>query len=538
MGERINIQNLIDLFAEKKGLSKKDAETFLKEMFALIEQVLETDKYVKIKGFGTFKLIDVDSRESVNVNTGERIEIKGHTKISFTPETSIRDQINKPFSHFETVILNEGAVFDDMNPGEEDDIDGDSESETSSGMEEALSFNDEVTENAADQPTTESVEIPNENTEIKDEEIITPKTDEVAAVDELQIISKPEDVIAQDTEVNEENTALSKADEVTEVDEPQSIPESKKVIAQDTEVKEEVVVVTPKAGEVVIANKTDAVEDVQIAAKPIEIESQNPEAKAEETTPSKVQENEAVKENMLINSEESLAVIPKEKPEDEPEKEDIIKQKNALIEELIAAAKAQKDINSVSVNKSTIYYFVGMVTFLAIFAIAIFTYIYNPDFIMNMLPASTEVSSADSVMVDSVPAKMDAIAMADTIPSVPQQEIEKAVTADETNKTKIEADKAEKPIIKEQTAEKTKSDESDSKDKKPEKLNPNNYTITGTKSVYTVQKGESLVRISQHYYNSKDLWTLIVKHNPTVITNPDYVPAGTVIKIPNLRSKL
>jgi len=55
MGERINIQNLIDLFAEKKGLSKKDAETFLKEMFALIEQALETDKYVKIKGFGTFK---------------------------------------------------------------------------------------------------------------------------------------------------------------------------------------------------------------------------------------------------------------------------------------------------------------------------------------------------------------------------------------------------------------------------------------------------------------------------------------------------
>ena len=119
MGERINIQNLIDLFAEKKGLSKKDAENFLKEFFALIEKALETDKYVKIKGFGTFKLIDVDSRESVNVNTGERFQIQGHTKISFTPEASLRDQINKPFSHFETVILNEGVDFEGMSVTDE-----------------------------------------------------------------------------------------------------------------------------------------------------------------------------------------------------------------------------------------------------------------------------------------------------------------------------------------------------------------------------------------------------------------------------------
>lgn len=70
-------------------------------------------KDCKIKGLGTFKLIDVDSRESVNVNTGERFQIKGHTKVSFSPDANLRDTINKPFAHFETVVLNENTILED-----------------------------------------------------------------------------------------------------------------------------------------------------------------------------------------------------------------------------------------------------------------------------------------------------------------------------------------------------------------------------------------------------------------------------------------
>ena len=85
-----------------------------KEFFQLIEEALEKDKYVKVqKGLGAFKLIDVESRESVNVNTGERFEIQGHTKVSFTPEPALKDLINKPFSHFETVVLNDNTVLED-----------------------------------------------------------------------------------------------------------------------------------------------------------------------------------------------------------------------------------------------------------------------------------------------------------------------------------------------------------------------------------------------------------------------------------------
>ena len=113
MNEKLNIQNLIELLAEKHGMDKADAGSFVKEFFQLIEESLENDKYVKIRGLGTFKLIDVESRESVNINTGERFEIQGHTKVSFAPEPALKDLINKPFSHFETVVLNDETVLED-----------------------------------------------------------------------------------------------------------------------------------------------------------------------------------------------------------------------------------------------------------------------------------------------------------------------------------------------------------------------------------------------------------------------------------------
>lgn len=129
MNEKLNIQNLILLFAEKYDITPENAEEFVRTFFVLIEEGLEQDKYVKVKGLGTFKLIEVGSRESINVNTGERFEIQGHQKISFTPETALKELINRPFGHFETVVLNENVQFDDM-PVEkegEEELEGDAD---------------------------------------------------------------------------------------------------------------------------------------------------------------------------------------------------------------------------------------------------------------------------------------------------------------------------------------------------------------------------------------------------------------------------
>lgn len=114
MNDKFTIQELIALLAQRHQMEPADADTFVRTFFALIEEALETDRYIKIKGLGTFKLIEVDPRESVDVNTGERIEIQGHSRITFNPDPFMRDWVNKPFSHFETVVLNENIHFDDM----------------------------------------------------------------------------------------------------------------------------------------------------------------------------------------------------------------------------------------------------------------------------------------------------------------------------------------------------------------------------------------------------------------------------------------
>ena len=102
---------LIDMLTSKMGLEVAEAEAFITAMFKVVNEGLKEDKLVKIKGLGTFKLTKVSARESVDVNTGERIVIEGREKISFTPDNYMRDLVNSPFSQFETVVLSDGVDF-------------------------------------------------------------------------------------------------------------------------------------------------------------------------------------------------------------------------------------------------------------------------------------------------------------------------------------------------------------------------------------------------------------------------------------------
>ena len=104
---------LADMLAQKAGISKREAQQFLTDFVETIQDGVNNDKLVKIKGLGTFKVIDVDARESVNVNTGERVTIDSHQKLTFTPDAAMKELVNKPFSQFETVVLNDGVEFDD-----------------------------------------------------------------------------------------------------------------------------------------------------------------------------------------------------------------------------------------------------------------------------------------------------------------------------------------------------------------------------------------------------------------------------------------
>ncbi len=114
MENKIFIADLAEGLARRKSISKKDAESFVRTVFDAIQEQLLAGEQVKIKGFGTFKVITVESRESVNVSTGERFVIDSHGKISFTPDKTLADHVNKPFAGFETVILHDSTKTEDM----------------------------------------------------------------------------------------------------------------------------------------------------------------------------------------------------------------------------------------------------------------------------------------------------------------------------------------------------------------------------------------------------------------------------------------
>ena len=207
---KLTIQEVSKILTEKNGLEPREASRFAAEMFAIILQRLQDGEAVKVKGLGTFKIINVEARESVSVRTGERVVIDSHSKVSFTPDTLMRELVNKPFSQFETVVLNDGVVFEDIK--------------------------DEVAEEAAEAPVAEEEPLA---APVAEEEPLAVPVEEPAAEEEPAVEEKPvvaeEPVVAEDPVVEEEPVAVPVEDSVVE-EEP--AVEEKPVVAEEP-VKEE-----------------------------------------------------------------------------------------------------------------------------------------------------------------------------------------------------------------------------------------------------------------------------------------------------------
>ena len=140
--------------SEKYGLSLGDASDFVSAMFDVVKEELDgADSSVKIKGFGTFKVSAVGARASVDVNTGERIIIDGRNKISFTPEVLLRDRVNRPFVQFETVVLNDGVDFSEIDEESEEELDSVTETEPQEVQLSPTAPTSQSTDQLTDQPT-------------------------------------------------------------------------------------------------------------------------------------------------------------------------------------------------------------------------------------------------------------------------------------------------------------------------------------------------------------------------------------------------
>ena len=236
------LQLIADAVAKKHKITVKEAEKFVSSMFDVMNEGLKTDKLVKVKGLGTFKVQAVKPRESVNVNTGERVLIEGHDKVSFTPDTTMKELVNKPFALFETVVLNDGVDFadleskpDDEEKKEKTDETAVSDSETVVSDEEKKETKEAITTEISDEKPSEempqlSVEVPMATIEPKEEVAEEREEGQKEIVEEKEIFMEVE------AEAVEKQSETVKVQSETVLEkQPETVSEMPKAAASSAE---------------------------------------------------------------------------------------------------------------------------------------------------------------------------------------------------------------------------------------------------------------------------------------------------------------
>ena len=204
----LTIKDLAEILVQKHQLDSRSAEAFINAVIETIHEGLKSDRVVKVKGFGTFKLTAVRERESINVNTGERVVISGHDKVSFTPDAVLRDLVNKPFAQFDTVVLADGVDFEDMPEVEIEDGDAaaDEVADIPASVKEEAKVVSEAPEVsvAPEEPEPEDVAAPVAEPEVEVEPVVEQKP-EPEPVAEEPIAEEPiaEEPVAEEESVVE-----------------------------------------------------------------------------------------------------------------------------------------------------------------------------------------------------------------------------------------------------------------------------------------------------------------------------------------------
>ena len=211
--------------AADETLDKKTCEAFARTLFEVVEEALLTDKFVKVKGFGTFKLVAVSDRESVNINTGERFQIEGHTKVSFIPDNTLKEEINRPFAHFETIDLS-----DETEQAELDAIDAAAAEEALENEEAEETVEEVAEEMPAVEPAEEDVE-EEVKEEVPEEVLKEEPVEETEEPMEEPVATEPQTIV----------TAEKKEEEPAKAEEPaaDTTLESEKAPEPEAEEQEE-----------------------------------------------------------------------------------------------------------------------------------------------------------------------------------------------------------------------------------------------------------------------------------------------------------
>lgn len=437
MNNKVTFPELVEQVAQYANTSKRMSELFLKELFATISQSLIDGESVKVKGIGTFKLTEVSPRKSVDVNTGEEIEIPGHKKLSFAPDKDMAEAINQPFMHFETEILD-----------------------------------DDVTD------------------------------DQLAAIDAGVPIEAPAEAAPVEEEIDD--TADTEA------------PAAEAPVAAEEEVVMPPVFVAP-------VEEPESEEAETEAEAPVEPSEEVP---AEEEAPAEVPVQEPADEPGEAVSEEEAEPEPVTEvepsavaePEDEAEDAEVEGEPDAeseMVSEELADERVGQEIDKRRITRRSLLegFVVGVVTTLIVTLFAYRLYLMKG---YEATPADEE-PFVENVSTDSVPASEQALAENST-----EADADKQKTAEEQKKADEEKKKAEE--------EKKKAEE---EKQKAEAAKPTTANVAaGTTD--TIKPGTNLYRMSRKHYGSDKFWVYIYEENKAKYPNPNTIPVGAVLHIPQL----
>lgn len=489
-----NIKDLAKIVADRYDMHQQDAEKFMDDMFSLIRSALINDEQVKIKGLGTFKVQTVKERASVNVNTGEKVMINSHDRISFTPDATMRDSVNKPFAHFVTVPLNEGVVFDDM-----DDMSKVADSTEPKGRN-LKSDGYDILEHSAETTVTANTDTGvNTDTGINtgQEDIVeTLSSERQPAVslktagqeDIVETVATPVDN-ASNVAAHEAETAIPKADQ-----------HERKAVMQMVQDDE---------------NRVDNSEQDEIG-------NDMPEQSAGKLN---VMAIDTAEDSISGEENKEPAIVSLSEPEE-------YKTNDNQTEENTTAMSDEKNLNPSVAEDNDHSFLISLLLGLAVFVVGVIVGRATADITMQDVKAYLGLKPEVKVHViykrlpAPSPEKKDSTAGKKDVPTAENKKVAPAAVGKTDKKTIKVADTEKKPVEK-KAADKPMANENYNKDPR---VRTGAYIITGVQQTVTAAEGETVASISKRYLGPGMECYVEALNGKTI-------SAGQKVKIPALKLK-
>ncbi len=542
MDKKATLQELLTAFATKSGLPRRRAEAFVRAFFDVIADALASEKFVRVKGLGTFKLVAVSERESVDVNTGERIQISGHTKVSFTPEAGLRDLINRPFAHFQTVVINEGTDLNALEAVDTPEI----EETGNDTPEEPQSPATEPTDN-----TTAEAETPETDNEAEQPAFVPPSAVDYFAeypLDDADEEDPSAAVIADDTakdsetSTTDDSTGYSDTEAAHEA--PQAAaaanthPEGEEGLTEAAALPDEAhsdmtdtAPVQAETGRTVPQEGTADKDTSETGTTSVEsvdgIQPQDEATKYHETADAEPRQtatadlpdnSQTVPPVTPAGPSSTKSTLPPQPPTPQP--------------------PMPRDVNWWKVTVVVI----GILFLMMLSYFAGYFRLFCPCERLDALhrlwteqtappaPAAPATTAPTDTMRPAAAPRDTTALPTDTVASSSQ-----ALAA--TNTTPPSAQPTARPAPQEKQPQadaqsRKKNTQAIPQRRKRTAPRHQKYIITGTRDTYVVSQGETLRTIAEHVYGSRGYARYIIEHNH--ITHPDDIPVGLTIRLPEL----